>query len=107
MPLVYLPEREALFLWGSEATPRELPALASQATAHSAVVVTPEGRRQTAGLSLPLLETVAMLAVVPAAVLETLPASVATWTLASKLAIELVSRERLIPTITRQHDRIE
>jgi superfamily II DNA or RNA helicase len=54
-----------------------------------------------------LFETVGVLAVVPAAVVESLPASIATWVLASKLALELVSRERIIPTITRQNARIE
>jgi superfamily II DNA or RNA helicase len=107
MPLVYLPALEALFLWGADPAPRELPTLGQKSEPHSAVVVTPDGPRQVDGLRLPLFETVGVLAVVPAAVVESLPASIATWVLASKLALELVSRERIIPTITRQNARIE
>src|SRR5262249_2579748 len=35
------------------------------------------------------------------------PASIATWALASKLAVELVSREHAIPTIVRRQGRFE
>jgi hypothetical protein len=38
---------------------------------------------------------------------ESLPGSIATWVLASKLAMELVARERVVPTITRRDGRIE
>lgn len=107
MPLLYLPEAESLFLWGPEPAPRELPALGRSGTPHPAIVVAPEGRRQVDGLKLPLFDTLTMLAVVPTASVGTLPASVATWVLASKLAIELVSRERIIPTITYQSAGIE
>src|SRR5688572_16865363 len=106
MPLVYLPDVEALCFWG-EPAPRELPTLDRAGQPHAAVLVTPEGRRQVDGVKLPLVDTVAMLAVVPAAIVETLPASVACWTLASKLAIELVAHERIIPTIARYAGRIE
>ena len=71
------------------------------------MLVTPEGRRRVDGRLLPLFETMAMLAVVPTAVVETFPASIASWVLASKLAIELASHERMIPTITRQNGRVE
>jgi hypothetical protein len=107
MPLVYLPETESLFLWGAEKPPRELPALGRSGLPHSAVLVTPEGRCAVDGTALPLFETMAMLAVVPATAVEMLPASVVTWTLASKLALELASHERIVPTLTRKGDRIE
>jgi superfamily II DNA or RNA helicase len=107
MPLVYLPEAAALLLWGSERANDALPELRPFGAPHSAVLVTPEGRRPVDGLLLPLFETVTSLAVVPATVIETHPASVATWTLASKLAVELVSRERAIPTIVRRKGRFE
>jgi superfamily II DNA or RNA helicase len=106
MPLVYLPDAEALFLWGSEPAPRVFPNLQGGET-WSAAVVAPEGLREAVGLKLPLVETMAELALVSAAELESLPGSVATWALASKLALELVAREQVVPTITRRGGRIE
>jgi hypothetical protein len=49
----------------------------------------------------------AKLAVVPAVDVEALPGSIATWAVASKLAMDLVARERMVPTITRRGGRIE
>jgi hypothetical protein len=107
MPLVYLPAPNAFFLWGEDTSLRELPALAGGGEPALADLDTPEGRRAVEGVTLPLLETMAKLAVVPAGKLEALPTSVAIWSLASKLAIELISRERVVPTITRHGGRIE
>jgi superfamily II DNA or RNA helicase len=107
MPLAYLPDVEALFLWGSEPAPRLLPALGQNGEACSTALVLPEGLRETAGLKLQLLETTAELAVVPNAEIESLPGSIGTWVLASKLAMDLVARERVVPTITRRGGRIE
>ena len=107
MPLAYLPEAEALFLWGDASAPRALPDLGRGGAPRSAVLVTPDGSSRVDGLALPLVETMAMLAVLPAATVEALPASVASWALASKLAIELVARERVIPTIARRGGAIE
>jgi superfamily II DNA or RNA helicase len=84
-----------------------LPELRGFGAPHRADVVTPEGRREVDGLLLPLLEAVTALAVAPAAVVLTHPASVATWALASKLAVELVARERVIPTIVRRKAHFE
>src|SRR5690606_21025132 len=75
--------------------------------AWSATLVAPKGISETTGIKLPLFDTVAKLAVVAAADIESLPGSVATWVLASKLAIDLVARERVVPTISRRHGRIE
>ena len=107
MPLVYLPDVESLFLWGSEPAPRVLPALGQDGEPWSTTLATPEGLRETAALKLPLFDTMAKLAVVPAAAIDSLPGSVATWVLASKLAMDLVARERVVPTITRRSGRIE
>jgi superfamily II DNA or RNA helicase len=107
MPLVYLPDVESLFLWGTEPAPRGLPALAQGGGPWCATLVAPEGLSDTSGLKLPLLDTMAKLAVVPAADIESLPGSVATWVLASKLAMDLVARERVVPTISRRGGRIE
>jgi hypothetical protein len=107
MPLVYLPDVEALFLWGSDAPARSLPALGHAGEAATMALVVPGGVAETPGLKLPLVETLAMLAVVPAADVDTLPGSVATYVLASKLAMDLVARECVVPVIARRRGRIE
>ncbi len=53
MPLVYLPDVESFFLWGSEAAPRVLPSLGQGGEPWSTTLVAPEGLRETAGLKLP------------------------------------------------------
>ncbi len=103
MPLLYLPDAERFFLWGEGASSRSFPSLELGGEPSRVELLVPEGRRAVEGLLLPLLETTAKLAVVPTALFEALPASVATWALASKLGIQLVSRELVVPTIT-QHD---
>ena len=105
MPLVFLPDLEALFLWGEAQPPRALAALASEPW--TARLVTPEGPTDTHGRKLPLLEALSQLAVIPAADLSALPGSIAVWSVASKLAIDLVARERVVPTVTRSQGRIE
>jgi superfamily II DNA or RNA helicase len=107
MPLVYLPDLGALFLWREAALPRELAALEGSGVVSSALLVTPEGRRTVEGREVPVLEAATTLAAVPAALSATLPASVAGWVLASKLALELVARERIVPTIRRRGGRVE
>ncbi|MBE7447429.1 MAG: DEAD/DEAH box helicase [Kofleriaceae bacterium] len=107
MPLVYLPDVESLFLWGTEPAPRGVPALGQGGEPWTATLVAPDGLSDTAGLKLPLFDTMAKLAVVPAADIASLPGSVATWVLASKLAMDLVARERAVPTISRRGGRIE
>ncbi len=107
MPLVYLPDPDALFLWGLESAPRCLPTLGQGGEPWSTALATPSGLREATGLKLPLFETMTRLAVVPAADVESLPASVATWVIASKLAMDLVAREQIVPTITRSGGRVE
>jgi superfamily II DNA or RNA helicase len=107
MPLLFLPDAEALFLWGEEPAPRVLPTLAHNGEACCRLLATADGVREVVGTKLPLFETMAQLAVVPAAEVEALPGSFATWVVASKLAMELVARERVVPTITRHAGRIE
>ncbi|HET8936488.1 MAG TPA: DEAD/DEAH box helicase [Polyangiales bacterium] len=106
MPLVFLPDVDALFLWGED-KPRALASFEHTGEAWTSKLVTPNGVLDTAGRKLPLLEALSQLAVIPAAELPALPGSVAAWAVASKLAIDLVSRERIIPTITRAHGQIE
>ncbi len=107
MPLVFLPEIEALFLWGEGPALRGLPALGARGTPWATRLRVPEGLREVDGRRFPLLDALTALGAVPAASIPALPGSFATWVLASKLAIELVSRERVVPTITRRDDRIE
>jgi superfamily II DNA or RNA helicase len=105
MPLVYLAAEEALFLWGD--TPRELGHLEPLGRPARAPILTPRGRAEVDGLCLPLVEGAAKLAIIPAAEVDPLPPSCAIWTLASKLAFELVSRERIVPTVGRHRGRLE
>jgi superfamily II DNA or RNA helicase len=107
MPLVYVPNLEALFLWGDESPPRALPSFGEGGVACSTPLLAPEGLHEASGVKLPLFETVAQLAVVPTADIADLSGSMATWVLASKLALDLTARERVVPTITRRGGRIE
>src|SRR5688500_9497320 len=107
MPLVYLPDREVLFLWETEALARSNRPFAASGQAGTATLITPEGRREVQGRQLALLETTAVLAVYPASDLESLSASVAIWALASKLAMELIARERVVPTVAHRNGRLE
>ncbi|HEX6272459.1 MAG TPA: DEAD/DEAH box helicase [Polyangiaceae bacterium] len=107
MPLVFLPDAEALFLWEDEPAPRALLSPWERGEPGSARLATSSGVREVAGRKLPLVETTAALAVVPAAELERFSGSLAVWTLASKLAMDLVARERVVPTATRRAGRIE
>jgi superfamily II DNA or RNA helicase len=107
MPLVFLPDVESLFLWGDPPAPRGLSDLARGGAPWTATLVTPGGLSDASGLALPLLETTARLAVVPAADVDGLPGSAATWVLASKLAMDLAARERVVPTIARRGGRVE
>ena len=101
MPLVFLPDRDKLFLWGEDRDTHGSNGLTSRGQAAVAAIVAPGKRGEVAGVALPLFETMARLAVVPAVDIPALPASIAAWTLASKLALDLVSRERVVPTVVR------
>lgn len=107
MPLVFLPDAETLFLWGREPLPRAFSDLRDVGESASAVLVTPEGIQVCEGRGLPLDATVERFAVVPTSEVESFPGSLALWTLASKLALELLARERVVPTLLRKSERIE
>jgi superfamily II DNA or RNA helicase len=106
MALVYLPDRGEFFLWGEERAARGGNDLASKGKPTVAAVVQPGKRGEVEGIALPLFETMARLAVTPAADIPALPGSIATWTLASKLALDLVSRERVVPTVARHAGKV-
>src|SRR5262245_26551968 len=105
MPLVYLPDARALFLWG-EGVPPELLDAQPRAVERSAALVTPAGRREVSGLELPLLDAVSALALAPAEAPER-SATLAAWVIASKLALDLVARERVVPVIQRKDGQRE
>lgn len=106
MHLVFLPEQSSFFLWGEDRAPAALASVAQRGTPGEAELVTPTKRVPVAGTRLPLLDTAAALAVVPVGEVPRLAGSVAAWTLASKLALDLVSRERVVPTIVQHGGRI-
>ncbi len=107
MPVVFLPNTEALFLWGGEPLPRSLSGLSRAGVRAAVPLVTPEGLRQCEGRELPLAATVEQLAVTRATEVESFPGSLAVWSLASKLALELISRERVVPALLRRGGRTE
>ncbi|MEX2122804.1 MAG: DEAD/DEAH box helicase [Woeseia sp.] len=104
--MVYLPNRNEFFLWGEASAAARSAALTGLGAPALANVVTPGKRGHVEGRALPLFDTLARLAVVPAAEVPALPASVASWTLASKLALDLTSRERIVPTVVRANGKV-
>jgi SNF2 family DNA or RNA helicase len=106
MPLVFLPDSDSLLWWG-EMVPSELESVLTRGAACRARLVTPEGLREVEGTGVSVSDGVATLALVPSAGLEGLPASVGVWVLASKLALSLVARERVVPTLQRRGGGLE
>ncbi|MDR7539961.1 MAG: DEAD/DEAH box helicase [Armatimonadota bacterium] len=110
MHLVYHPSpAPRLFLWGrrpdGEAVTGPLVALGRPDTAQ---VVTDRGRaRRVRGVAVDLLEGVAALAALEARDLGRAPASVAAWSLAAKLCLDLVARERVVPLVRRGPSGLE
>lgn len=100
--LVFLPRPRfapRLFLWGRDrGRPRGIEGFALLGRQATATVVTDRLRaKRVSGFGIPLLEGVAALAALDASDLKRMPASVAGWSLAAKLALDLVARERLVP----------
>lgn len=107
MALVFLPDRREFFLWGDERGVGVLASLANEGKPALVDIVGPGKRGAVDGSILPLLATMTRLAVLRTADVATLPGSIATWALASKLALDLVSRERVVPTVVRQDGKIQ
>jgi hypothetical protein len=107
MHLVYQPDpaTPCLFLWGNGA--RRLPALERLASLGRRATVPLVTDRlsvvRVRGSAIPLLDGVAVLAALDARDLERVSASVATWSLAAKLALDLIARERVVPLVCRDH----
>jgi hypothetical protein len=100
MPLVYLPDVENFFSWGEQAP-------ATEGVKHVAALVTPAGVEQVEGTKLDLVEAAARLAAMSGESLGEVAPSVAIWALASKLGLELVARERVVPKLGRRHGKME
>ena len=99
MFLVFLPDASAFFLWQDKAGQPALPELTQHGQPGMATLVLPGGIKRVRGLTLPLFETVACLAMVPPTEVGHQPSSIAVWTLASKLAVKLAAHARVVPTI--------
>jgi superfamily II DNA or RNA helicase len=102
MSLVFLPDANAFFFWpDGHAGAREqaLPELTRHAQPGTATLVLPGGATRVTGWTLPVFETVACLAMMPAQEAAYSPPAIAVWALASKLAVRLVTRGRVVPTI--------
>jgi len=99
--LVFLPNKDALFLWGAPSAMRGVLAeLAGHGTPSREQLIIPPGRRSAvSGRLLPLLEMLPLLGAMPTTTLVELPPSVVVWSLASKLALNVVIRERVAPRL--------
>ncbi|WP_437684041.1 SNF2 helicase-associated domain-containing protein [Sorangium sp. So ce131] len=100
MPLVFLPDDLRFFLWGDTDQDRLAARPLGATTPAEALVVTETGRAaRKAGEAAPLLDGLSALASMAQGDRERAPPSVAAWSLASKLALDLVVRERVVPRL--------
>lgn len=97
--LVFVPDWRAphFFLWGGAARDSSLSVLGDSGTCM--VVDETLQARSIKGYSLPLSATVRALAAMSATQLPHASPSIAVWSLAAKLLLELVARERCVPRI--------
>ncbi|WP_438029970.1 DEAD/DEAH box helicase [Sorangium sp. So ce233] len=101
MPLVFLPDDLRFFFWADTDADRLAARSLGATTPAEAIVVSEAGRvERRAGEAAPLLDGVAALARMAQDDLGRAPPSVAAWSLASKLALDLVVRERVVPRVT-------
>src|SRR5687767_10085690 len=93
-----------LFAWLRDGEPEQRSAAVSSLTAAGrpavASILTDAGTvERVQGTAIPLGEALGILSALPADDLEIAPPTVAVWSLASKLALDLVARERIVPVI--------
>ncbi len=111
--LTFLPDTAAprFFLWGTspEHPAGPVPAVSSllaRGTAARATVVDESlAAREHEGTAIPLLEALPVLSAVTSEEAERVQASVAAWSYAAKLALELVGRERVLPRLQERPGR--
>lgn len=99
--LVFLPDHAhaPFFLWGAPAVPA---AFSDCATPDQALVIDETlNTRRVHGHSVAMLDALPRLAALTAAHAERCSASMAAWSQAAKIALDLVGRERLIPRIVQ------
>src|SRR5215470_7689799 len=115
MHLVFLPPRPGparFFLWSDGASrdgqgPRDARAagvgeLADLGAPGAATIVTAAAAlAEVPGIVIQLERAVRLLATLPASDLNAMPPSVSAWSLAAKLAFDLIARERMTPLIER------
>ncbi|MBI5433789.1 MAG: DEAD/DEAH box helicase [Planctomycetes bacterium] len=95
--LLFLPHGHArFFAWGAD---RAAAANAGALAARARVVDEEHAAREVEGVEIPLLDALPALAAVEAEELERASPSVAVWSCAAKLALELVARERIVPRV--------
>jgi superfamily II DNA or RNA helicase len=105
--LVFLPDRASprFFAWGAGA---QNSALAPVGKPGSALLVDETlNTREVDGMAFPLLGALPCLAGMTIPELERLPPSWAVWSLASKLALELVGHERIVPRLLLVNGEIQ
>jgi hypothetical protein len=97
--VVFLPDRAAprFFAWGAGAA--AAPLFADGQPEHVPLVDESLTPRELRGVSVPLLDALPRLAAMTAAETDRAPASLAAWSLAAKLALDLVGRERIVPRV--------
>ncbi|MBP7149558.1 MAG: hypothetical protein KBD01_18680, partial [Acidobacteria bacterium] len=97
--VLFLPDRDAprMFAWGPGYT-EALPGTRSREET-ARVIDETLAARDVPGVSVPLLAALPALAALTAEEAARAPASLAAWSLAAKLALELVGRERIVPRV--------
>ncbi len=98
MSAVYLPKERRLFVWGDSRSLDALQTVPAKGGERDDLLL-PDGPASTRGLGLKLTYAAPALAAIPDETLEKSPASVAIWSLASRLALELLTREFVAPKI--------
>lgn len=123
MPLVFIPDRSTLFHWETTgngaggvvdagaavaAAPTLAMELVARGTRGEADIVIPPGRRaRVQGAHIHVSNALPLLAAAAQRVLSDQPASIASFCLAGKFALDLVIRERLVPRVVVRGDRHE
>ncbi len=100
MPLSFDPGDRAFVLWGDDLERTHALDPARTARAKRTDVIVPAGRRVTVdALAIDAVAALAPLASMTAAEVRDAAPSIGAWSLASKLALDLVVRERIVPRI--------
>jgi len=105
--LLYVPDaaRPRLFLWGENAQQVPFASLGQPAT--QPCVLEAGIAEDVEGVSIDLQVGLPALASIGVAEASQLPPSVAIWTAAAKLALDLIARGRIIPTIEQRNSHTE